>query len=407
MRKLISSSLLLCLFAFGAAPRADGFIEGRAFFDRNELDEALPLLEDAAGREGAGAEAHAYLAETYRRLGKRDDAIRSASRALAIDPCHSFAHTVIAETCRKRAEVDRAITDTTWVHLLEAVRCDSTDGNAWMSIWNDAIFHDKWIAMETAVLMMERGGFFSPAALEFGRWLLRTLPPDAILITNGDMDTYPLLALQAAEEFRKDVVVVERGLLGTTHFIKYLRERHHLPIPFSDRKIESLPASDKKKGNYLFLSDQVFEGWLEMKRRGEFGRPIALSVTLDPAMYSGEQDHIVYAGPYYVWHEEPVGEENDRAALRTSLAAIDPGDFAGPWVSENDRSPVRRVTTHRIAGNISYSALAYVEEMIEADEHGEAVRYLDWVEEFERETVLGSIFAERIAELRRSIADRQ
>jgi len=48
-------------------------------------------------------------------------------------------------------------------------------------------------------------GFLHQAALAYGRAELRTLPPDALLLTNGDMDTYPAQAVQVTEGFRTDV----------------------------------------------------------------------------------------------------------------------------------------------------------------------------------------------------------
>ncbi len=407
MKCLLISLLLLGLSTFGGGLCADTFSKGRALFDLHELDKALPLLEETTSGEAGEAEALAYLAETYRRLGRREEALRTAFDALALEPCHSFAHTVIAETCRKRPEAKRSTSDTTWVHLLEAVRCDSSDGNAWLSIWNDAIFHNKWIAMETAILMMEQTGFFTPAALEFGRWMLRTVPPDAILITNGDMDTYPLLVCQAAEGFRKDVTIVERGLLGTTDFLRYLKERHNLPVPFSESKIEVLLGSREMEENYLYLSDLVFEAWIEMKKGGKLDRPIALAITLDRAVIARERDHLRNAGPFYLWQSDRVDQKNDRVELQKSIAAIEPTAFSGPWVSAQDRSPVRRVTTYRLAGNISHSVFVYVEELIAAGEYESARLFLSWIEEFEKETRLGPILADQIAELRTKIEERR
>ncbi len=402
----LSRYLSFVLFLMGSVPvHADSFHDARTLFDRNNLEEALPLFEEAALQKGGLAEVNAYLAETYRRLGMREKAVRAAEEALEIEPCHAFAHTVIAETCRLGTEVPRSASDTTWTHLLEAVRCDSSDGNAWLSLWGDAIFHDRWLLMEISVRMMDETGFFTAAALHFARWMLRTLPPNSILVTNGDMDTYPLLAVQAADGFRSDVTVVERGLLGTTHFIKYLKEQHHLPIPMSNPEIESLLSSSQAEENYFLVADEIFKRWLALRKRGKLTRPIALAVTLDPAMYKGREDHLEYAGPFYLWHEKPVDKENDPAALRASLAAIEPRDFAGPWTSETDRSPVRRVTTYRLAGNVSYSALVLAEELIDAGNRGEASRVLDWVKTFENETELGPIFDDQVAELRGRIAE--
>ena len=52
-------------------------------------------------------------------------------------------------------------------------------------------------------------------ARDFAANLLEGLPPDAILFTNGDNDTYPLIYLQDVEGVRPDVQIVNRSLANT------------------------------------------------------------------------------------------------------------------------------------------------------------------------------------------------
>lgn len=52
-------------------------------------------------------------------------------------------------------------------------------------------------------------------ALDHARNMLSTCDPNAILITNGDNETYPLWYIQEVEGFRKDVRIFNYNLLGT------------------------------------------------------------------------------------------------------------------------------------------------------------------------------------------------
>ncbi|MDD5674522.1 MAG: hypothetical protein PHC61_10175, partial [Chitinivibrionales bacterium] len=71
--------------------------------------------------------------------------------------------------------------------------------------------------------------------------LLMSCDRDGILITTGDNDTFPLWALQEAFGIRRDVRVVNLGLLGASWYAKELR--HTAPVvalPFEDDYLDQL-----------------------------------------------------------------------------------------------------------------------------------------------------------------------
>lgn len=61
---------------------------------------------------------------------------------------------------------------------------------------------------------------------DFAYNLLVGLPQDAVLITGGDNDTFPPLALQAGMDFRTDVIVLNRSLLNLPSYCKALFDAH-------------------------------------------------------------------------------------------------------------------------------------------------------------------------------------
>jgi hypothetical protein len=207
---LVSTLTLLLSVSAGCSKHQPADLnESLALYRENKLEQALPLFEQLVTQDKNNPENYVWLAETYRRLGKKEEAVNTARRALELDPRNSFAHMVIAEAVNpvvgKWAQAD---SDSTWFHVMKAVECDSTDGNPWLLVWGEAIQRGKPTLMRDAPRKLVETGFLTKGVLAYGRWMLRALPEKAILLTNGDMDTYPPCAVQEVEGIRRDVVIV-------------------------------------------------------------------------------------------------------------------------------------------------------------------------------------------------------
>lgn len=405
-QKAIKLSAFACLVGtltfFGCTKSStEELAQALVLYRQNQLNEALPLFEQAVAKNRSNTEAHAWLAETYRRLGKRDEAIKMARTAIALEPCNSFAHTILADAYNPTYSTWESVNaDSTWTHLQKAVACDSTDGNAWVSIWSEAIHRGERPMMQRALPAALRSGFFTTAALAYNRWMLRHLPEQTLLVTNGDMDTYPAVALQAAEGLRTDVAVVNRSLLNTTWYARFIREHYGLSLPFADSELDALGAFKNQQGNLITVSDQILQAWLQQKASGAFSRPIAFSVTVDSSFRNAIKDHLQRAGPFLLWQPSTAATAPDTTMLRSNLANIAPDDFAGPFASAQDRSPVRQAFTNGIVTNVTATALTYSGLLIKFGSFTEAEKWLNWAESFEKKTEYGSALTEQIADLK-------
>jgi tetratricopeptide (TPR) repeat protein len=101
--------------------------------------------------------------------------------------------------------------------------------------------------------------------LSYNKNVLKSCPPNAILITNGDMDTYPVWYIQEVLGFRKDVLVVNRSLLNIPENVFYLKKKG-LPVNLSEDEISSL------KG---VLSDSIIKILVHEKNR-----PVVFAITV-------------------------------------------------------------------------------------------------------------------------------
>ncbi|MFN8586748.1 MAG: hypothetical protein U0704_03015 [Candidatus Eisenbacteria bacterium] len=117
------------------------------------------------------------------------------------------------------------------------------------------------------------GGRMPEPLVDFGYNLLAGLEPNAILLTNGDNDTYPVIALQTARKFRTDVAVVNLSLLNLEWYRRDLRSGSGaVPVPMLEGAADSIHAGT--------LSQKAVKGLLDQLKAEGNRRPLYLAVTV-------------------------------------------------------------------------------------------------------------------------------
>lgn len=96
---------------------------------------------------------------------------------------------------------------------------------------------------------------YTPFYISLAKNYLNSCAPNAILFTNGDNDTYPLLYVQAKYGFRTDVLVVNMSLLQTERYINSLREPT-IKAPALPLTLTMDDVADHKKEVIYILKDE-------------------------------------------------------------------------------------------------------------------------------------------------------
>jgi len=118
--------------------------------------------------------------------------------------------------------------------------------------------------------------------------ILDSAEPNAVLLTYGDNDTFPLWCLQEVYGYRKDVTSVCCALANGTWYIKQVRDKMGLELGWTDQEIDELTPFRTKEGTVFRLQDLVADAIIS---HNASRRPIHFSLLANPSSrrYYGEQ----------------------------------------------------------------------------------------------------------------------
>jgi len=214
-------------------------------------------------------------------------------------------------------------------------------------------------------------------AYYYGWNMINFLDEDAILITNGDNDTFPLWYLQQVEGVRPDVDIVNLSLVQINWYVEQLKERG-IPMSFTLDEIQRMHpywGRDPITGSprLVSLKDIVVH---DIIRETGWDRPIYFAVTVDD--FLGYYDNLRLEG--MVFRLVPETEKHQIDVEKTyenvfenyrydSLIDVEDG-----WrvMDEIYKPPTtQRLVTNYAAG---FSRLGFVEQNKQPPNLEEAIR---------------------------------
>jgi Protein O-mannosyl-transferase TMEM260-like/Tetratricopeptide repeat len=192
-------------------------------------------------------------------------------------------------------------------------------------------------------------------ARNFGYNMLAPLDKNAVLLTNGDNDTFPLWYIQEVEGFRKDVRVANLSLMRTNWYIKQLKNYPpKIPLTLSDSEIDRLAPFRDKDGKVWQTNEYVV---YDMIGANNWRRPLYIAVTVPDQM--GLERRLVLEGLVFRISAEAVGMRIDEEKMRKSMYEI--YDWTGVLTPQGttDNSYYKDLNCTRLIQNYAATAFTF------------------------------------------------
>lgn len=316
-----------------------------------KFDTAKVIYQQILKKYPNSAEVHLGLSMVARYAGSYSDAIDECQKALALDPAAVGAQINYADLLApyrgakmKVPLSDSARYDTSISYYEKAF--GSTHPLATYA--HIGLFGAYLIGMgdlaEARQQLIELGkkDYFPPMLKEFAHNLLASVQPDAILFTQGDNDTYPLLSLQEYDGVRKDVSVVNINLLNVPKLVVLFRDSLKLPISYTDSALKTIESRyDTIQHKVILMRDSVIANIVENAHKQNL--PVYFSTTVSRDNFAGFGDNLVLEGLVNRIIEEKTKDSSDIDKMIKNVTETYQFDHLGQkevWAS--NLSPITR-----------------------------------------------------------------
>lgn len=336
-------------------------------YSQNKLDSAQVLLEKHLQTNPKELPTLAFYAELLKRVKEYKKADSIAGVVLSLDSSNGCAYQVMGDLRNPqygKNELVKSDSSNCMKYYYKGIEKDPTNGNLWEIVIFEALKTGDIDLYKHGLMQFYNHYHFTQTALSYAKILLRDLPPNAILFTNGDMDTYPLLTLQEGEKYRQDVIIMNLSLLNLKWYFKAMCKFANIDYNASEVNIDSIEHFQDSNRKFILKSTQFFRVLSQLQNDKIHNRPLCLSFTVPVKKtlpYKKSQNKLIYKGYYILYDQNTKTPYIDYDVYTTLIDSINPEDFIEPLISKYENSPLllnsntdRKVDLNIIAPTLQY-----------------------------------------------------
>ena len=207
--------------------------------------------------------------------------------------------------------------------------------------------------------------------IEFNANMLKSAPQNAILITNGDNDTYPAWYLQE-RGIRKDVLIVNRSLFNLKEYVQFLQKKG-LPLEISEQELDEIKHR-KENSKIITKSDQLIKLLVKQNKC-----PVVFSTTVYKPQRYGYP--LKLSGLVYEIGEEDVDIERTKELLHKTLR-----------FDKLFSTPIESLSIHiqNLSENYAASAFQLSMALEKREKYEEAIQEIEFAKRFSDEPMFYS-----------------
>ena len=270
-------------------------------FYAQKFDSALVAYSELVENFPQSAEAHLGLSLACRYLNQRDTALTEARVAFGLDSAAvgvllNYANLMLPMRTGPLADMsDSARYAESERCLLKAASSNHPfNAHAHIELWASYMGQGRLSDARRQAAALGAKRYYAQPLLDFAYNLLVGLDSSAILITNGDNDTYQLWVLQNSDgPFRPDVTVANLSLLNLRAVVRMMRDSLGLPLSLTDQEIDSLAPRPTMTGLDM-PAQQVVDNVIAAAAKA--GRPVYFAVTIRSEITDRYADRLVLEG---------------------------------------------------------------------------------------------------------------